>query len=285
MEKIEHCFVEKQCTLSTMTTQALTQKMSAIQPPKTFGPQWWREGRKWGDLSTPCRLFPPSEDASDMDSLEFEGLPRRSDYPPPPEPTWQELFHDLHDLVTGTDEENRTEVSFEQVGSLIHALNPPRPRPAPVVYKEPALSEYELWKQKELEENKELLVQVRQTYHENRKKLKELVAKQNEVSNALQKKEDDWNAEQERQKKVYRPRYLAAVAPPSKPVFREEAELEKLMDQLTETRRAMSDHEAKVSSLKRKIEEGEAFMKQSYEHLEILREYRKFDQTLVGDYI
>jgi len=282
-----------------MTTQesiATQNKMSAINPPKKFGPQWWREGRKWGDRSTPCRVYPKQEEDTpirfcDESSYDSDGSYDMREYLPSrdkvfePEPTWQNIFHNLHDLVTGSSEENRSEVTFEQVGSLIHALNPPRPVPPPIVYKEPALSEYELARQKDLEEDKEALVQIRQAYHENRKKLKALTEKQDEVSKVLQKKEDDWDAEQERQKKVYRPKYLAAVAPAKKPVFREEAELEKITEQLTEVRYAMNDHQQKVSALKLRIEKGEAFMKQAYEHLEILREFRKFDHTLVGDYI
>jgi hypothetical protein len=257
--------------------------MSAIQPPKTFGPQWYREGRKWGDRSTPCRLYPTSEVS---EGLEFEGIPRRPDYSSlAPEPTWQEMFHNLHDLLTGGEEENRAEVSFDQMGSLIAALSPPRPRPEPIEYKEPGLSEYELLRQTDLEEDKQALATLRETNHENRNTLKALMEKQTEISNSLQAKEDEWAAEQERQKKVYRPKYLAALAPSKRPAFLEDKKLESLMEQLTEIRRAMSDYQVKVTRLKLRIENGETFMKQAFENLEILREYRKFEHTLVGDYI
>ncbi len=263
-----------------------------ITPPTVFGPQWWKEGRKWGDRSTPCRLYPVSEsvDYSDNDSNasyedDYYSLPRRSD-PLEPEPTWQEMFHNLNDLLTGKTEENRKEVTFDQVGSLIHALNPPRViKPVAIEYKEPALSEYELARQKDLEDDKAALIAMRETQHENRKKLKELMAKQDEIGSALQKKEDEWHAEQERQKKVYRPRYLAAVAPATKPAFRETQMLESIQEELLKVRHAMNDYQMKVNALKYRIEKGEAFMVDSFKNLEILREYRKFEHTLVGDYI
>ncbi len=281
-----------------------------ITPPTKFGPPWWKEGRKWGDRSTPCRLYPVSDSletplSSDNDSnvsYEDEFFPPSRDsifepsgsigpeptwhQPVGPDPTWQEMFHNLNDLLTGKTEENRKDVTFEQIGSLIVALNPPRRiQPVALEYKEPGLSDYELARQKELEDDKAALVTMRETQHENRKKLKELTAKQDEIGNALQKKENDWYAEQERQKKVYRPRYLAAVAPATKPVFRETQMLEDIQEELLKIRHAMNDYQMKVNALKKRIEKGEAFMVQAYEGLEILREYRKFDHTLVGDYI
>jgi hypothetical protein len=278
-EKIEHYKVLFQSTLSNMTSTQSTTKMSE---PKIFGPQWWKEGRKWGSRSTPSRL---NQDMSESEPLEFEGLPRRSDCFSP-EPTWQNTFHDLHDLMTGSTEQNRDEVTFEQVGSLLRALQPPRPTPPPpVVYKEPSFSEYELLRQKDLEDDKAALVILRETQHENSNTLKTLVAKQDELIASLQKKEDEWTAEQERQKKVYRPRYLAAVAPAQKPVFRENKQLDDLQMELTKIRVAMGDYKVKRSKLLHRIEDGEAFMAQAAKNLEILREYRKFEHTLVGDYI
>lgn len=281
---------------------------SKITPPTVFGPQWWKEGRKWGSRSTPCRLYPVSDDvplSSDNDSntsYEDDFFPPRRDsvfepsgplepeptwhQPAGPEPTWQEMFHNLNDLLTGNTEQNRKEVSFEQVGILLHALNPPRSiQPVVLEYKEPSLSEYELARQKDLEDDKAALITMRETQHENRKKLKELMAKQDEIGTALQKKEDEWNAEQERQKKVYRPRYLAAAAPATKPAFRETQMLESVQEELLKVRHAMNDYQMKVNTLKHRIEKGEAFMVESFKNLEILRDYRKFEHTLVGDYI
>ncbi len=273
-----------------MTSIQSNTKMSA---PKTFGPPWWKEGRKWGSNSTPCRLYPPSEVAplsSDNDSVDsydsgFLVPPRESVFEP--EPSWQNTFHNLHDLMTGSTEQNRDEVTFEQVGSLLRALQPPPPpRPSsPVVLKEPALSEYELLRQKDLEEDKAALQILRETQHENSTTLKTLLAKQEELCQALQKKEDDWAAEQERQKKVYRPRYLAAVAPAAKPDFRENKQLDDLQMELTKIRVAMGDYKMKRAKLLKRIEDGEAFMIQAHKNLEILREYRKFEHTYVGDYI
>ncbi|NBO61266.1 MAG: hypothetical protein EBU82_09890 [Flavobacteriia bacterium] len=263
-----------------MTTESITQTNMATQ--RKFGPQWWVEGRKWGDLSTPTRLFPKEEDDTPDDW--FEGIPRRSEVPPPPEPTWQEIFHDLHDLLTGSNTEHRQDVSFEQVASLRSAMNPPRPLPPAIVYPEPALSAYELSRQAELEQDKVDLDSLRQTYHENKKKLKELVAKQDELGNSLTQKEEAWQAECERQKKVYRPRHL----PPlefKKPVFPESRELEKLMDETTKLRSAMADYNSKVTKLKDKIAKGEEFMVAAFKYLEVHREYCKFQETLVGDYI
>ena len=258
-------------------------RKNTMATTRKFGPQYWVEGRKWGDLSTPTRLHP--QEPIDFTSDDwFEGVARRTDAPPPPEPTWQELFHDLNDLLTGSTAENRNEVSPEQMGSLIISLNPPRPLPPPIVYKEPALSEYELARQGDLEKDVETLATLRQTYHDNRKKLKELMLKQDAVAEALSKKEDEWAKDAERQKKMFRPRHL----PPldlKKPTFREEKELDSLTEQLTELRIQMSDHNIKAGKLKQRIAEGELFMKEAHENLEILREYRKFDQTLVGGYI
>lgn len=285
-----------------MSATTINKMSSKITPPTVFGPQWWKEGRKWGDRSTPCRLYPVSEsvDYSDNDSNasyedDYSSLPRRSDplepeptwnQPVGPEPTWQEMFHNLNDLLTGKTEENRKEVSFEQVGVLLHALNPPRViKPVVIEYKEPGLSEYELARQKDLEDDKAALVTMRETQHENRKKLKELMTKQDEIVSALQQKEDEWHAEQERQKKVYRPRYLAAVTPATKPAFREIQMLESIQEELLKVRHAMNDYQMKVTALKYRIEKGEAFMVESFKNLEILREYRKFEHTLVGDYI
>ncbi len=265
-----------------MITTDSTNTQSKMQAPRKFGPQWWVEGRKWGDLSTPARCYPKEEDSTPEDW--FEGVPRRSDIPPPPEPTWQEIFHDLHDLLTGSNTENRQDVSFDQVASLRAAMNPPRPLPPPVVYCEPSLSPYELSRQAELEQDKLDLESFRQTQHENKKKLKELTAKQDELSASLTEKENKWYEETERQKKVYRPRHL----PPlefKKPVFPETRELEKLTEEMTKLRSAMADYSSKVSKMKTKIAVGEEFMKQAFIGLEVLREYRKFDETLVGDYI
>jgi hypothetical protein len=47
----------------------------------------------------------------------------------------------------------------------------------------------------------------------------------------------------------------------------------------------MGDYKVKRSKLLHRIEDGEAFMAQAAKNLEILREYRKFEHTLVGDYI
>jgi hypothetical protein len=279
-----------------MATTQNTMASRNIVPPRKFGPQYWVEGRKWGDRSTPCRLYPKQEEEAvvrlwDESSYDTDGsyderpvLPRR-DGLFEPEPTWQHFFYNLHDLVTGTTTEDRGEVTFEKVGALIHALNPPKPLPPPIVYKEPALSEYELLRKAELEAAKEELKALRESQHDNRKKLKELTAKQDAVALALQKKETDWETEQARQKSVYRPRYLAAVSPAKKPQFREEKELEDLIAQLTQLRRLMGDYDTKVSRLKAEIMKGEEFMKQAEEGLEILREYRKFDESMVGGYI